>query len=82
MPYPYHKDRHQYLNAGKLVDGGAAVVVEDLPDADERAERLWEELERLIRDEKRRRQMKKACAEVAKRDAAGRVAERVLAMGN
>ena len=81
MPYPYHKDMHQYLNAGKLVEGGAAVIVEDLPDADERAERLWEELEGLIRDEKRRRQMKKACAEVAKRDRAGRVAERVLAMG-
>ncbi|MCK4753358.1 MAG: UDP-N-acetylglucosamine--N-acetylmuramyl-(pentapeptide) pyrophosphoryl-undecaprenol N-acetylglucosamine transferase, partial [Planctomycetes bacterium] len=31
MPYPHHKDRHQYLNAGKLVDAGAAVVVDDLP---------------------------------------------------
>jgi UDP-N-acetylglucosamine--N-acetylmuramyl-(pentapeptide) pyrophosphoryl-undecaprenol N-acetylglucosamine transferase len=81
MPYPYHKDRHQYLNAGKLVEAGAAVIVEDLPDAGERAERLWEELEGLIRNEKRRRQMQQACAEVAKRDAAGKIVERVLAIG-
>jgi UDP-N-acetylglucosamine--N-acetylmuramyl-(pentapeptide) pyrophosphoryl-undecaprenol N-acetylglucosamine transferase len=82
MPYPYHRDRHQYLNAGKLVEASAAIVVDDLPDAGERAQRLWEELEGLIRDEKRRRQMREACAEVTKRDAAGRVAERLLAMGN
>lgn len=81
MPYPYHRDRHQYLNAGKLVEAGAGVIVEDLPDAQERAQRLWEELEGLMRDEKRRRQMKEACAEVAKTDAAVKVAERVLAMG-
>jgi UDP-N-acetylglucosamine--N-acetylmuramyl-(pentapeptide) pyrophosphoryl-undecaprenol N-acetylglucosamine transferase len=80
IPYPYHKDRHQYLNAGNLVEAGAGVIVEDLPDEGERAERLWEKLEGLMRDEERRRQMKEACAEVAKRDAAAKVAERVLAM--
>ncbi len=29
IPYPYHKDRHQYKNARTLVDAGAAVIVED-----------------------------------------------------
>jgi UDP-N-acetylglucosamine--N-acetylmuramyl-(pentapeptide) pyrophosphoryl-undecaprenol N-acetylglucosamine transferase len=82
MPYPYHKDRHQYLNAGKLVEAGAAAMVEDLPDAGERAKWLWEELEGLMKDEKRRRQMREGCAAVAKQDAAAKVAERVLAMGN
>ncbi len=81
IPYPYHEDRHQYLNAGKLVEAGAAVIVEDLPNAGERAKRLWERLEKLMKNEKKREQMKKMCAEVANRDAAVRVAERLLAMG-
>jgi UDP-N-acetylglucosamine--N-acetylmuramyl-(pentapeptide) pyrophosphoryl-undecaprenol N-acetylglucosamine transferase len=78
MPYPYHKDRHQYLNAGKLVEAGAAVIVDDLPDSNERAEWLWEELEGLMKDEKKRREMMENCAQVAKPDAASRIAQRLL----
>jgi len=78
MPYPYHKDRHQYLNAGKLVEAGAAVIVDDLPDSNERAEWLWDELEELMKDEKKRREMMENCAEVAKADAASRIAQRLL----
>jgi UDP-N-acetylglucosamine--N-acetylmuramyl-(pentapeptide) pyrophosphoryl-undecaprenol N-acetylglucosamine transferase len=82
IPYPYHKDRHQYLNAGKLAEAGAAVIVEDLPDADERTRGLWEQLEKLMKNEEKRRQMKEGCAEVVKRDTAVKVAERLLAMAN
>ena len=32
MPYPHHKDRHQYLNAATLVEAGAAIIVDDVPD--------------------------------------------------
>jgi len=78
MPYPYHKDRHQYLNAGKLVEAGAAVIVDDLPESNERAEWLWEELEALMKDEKKRREMMENCAQVAKADAASRIAQRLL----
>jgi UDP-N-acetylglucosamine--N-acetylmuramyl-(pentapeptide) pyrophosphoryl-undecaprenol N-acetylglucosamine transferase len=78
MPYPYHKDMHQYRNAGELVDAGAAIIVDDLPDAEERADWLWEELEPLLKDEKKREEMKKACAAIANKDAAIRIAESLI----
>ena len=78
MPYPYHKDMHQYLNAGKLVDAGAAVIVDDIGDEKDQQEWLWEELEPLLKDEKKRLQMKKACKLVGHRDAAKIIAEAVL----
>jgi len=46
LPYPFHKDRHQYLNAGKLVEVGAGVIVDDVADAEDRVSRLWKELSR------------------------------------
>jgi UDP-N-acetylglucosamine--N-acetylmuramyl-(pentapeptide) pyrophosphoryl-undecaprenol N-acetylglucosamine transferase len=82
MPYPYHKDRHQYLNAGKLVEAGAAVIVDDLPDEKDRAEWLAEELDGLMKDDAARKQMKDNCAIVAKKDAAGKIAERLLETSN
>jgi len=81
MPYPYHTDRHQYLNAGKLVKAGAAVIVDDLSDEKERAKQLWRELEQLLKDDDRRQEMKKNCEAVAKRDAAYQIANKLLKIG-
>jgi len=78
LPYPYHKDRHQYLNAGKLVEAGAAVIVDDLPDEKERAEWLAEELGELMKDEKKRQKMANACSTIAKLDATDKIADRLL----
>jgi len=78
MPYPYHKDRHQYLNAGKLVAAAAAVIVDDLPDEKERAQWLWEELEELMNDETKRKRMAEGCLNVARPDAACRIAEKLV----
>ena len=74
MPYPYHKDMHQYLNAGKLVEAGAAIIVDDLPDAVERKEWLAEELGELLNDDERLKEMGQNCKVVAKRDAAEQIA--------
>jgi UDP-N-acetylglucosamine--N-acetylmuramyl-(pentapeptide) pyrophosphoryl-undecaprenol N-acetylglucosamine transferase len=78
MPYPHHGDRHQYLNAGKLVEAGAAVIVDDLPDEKERAEWLWEELEELMKDDARREEMAQNCAKIANPGAAGAIAEKLV----
>lgn len=78
MPYPHHRDMHQYLNAGKLVEAGAAVIVDDIPDEKDRADWLWEELEQLLKDDGRRGEMKQACGAIAKKDAALKIAERLL----
>lgn len=80
MPYPYHKDRHQYLNAGKLVAVGAAVIVDDVPDLTDRVEWLWEELEDLMAHDDKRREMSQACHEVAQPKAAERIARDLLEM--
>ncbi len=78
MPYPFHSDMHQYLNAGRLVDAGAAIIVDDVDDARDRAEWLWEELEPLMRDESKRGQMSQACLSVAKAEAAAEIAQKLL----
>ena len=80
MPYPHHKDRHQYLNAGKLVEAGSAIIVDDLPDEEDRAQWLWEELAELMNDHKKRDRMAEACRAIAGEDAALKIAERLLAM--
>jgi len=78
IPYPYHKDKHQYLNAGKLVEAGAAVIVDDLPDKKEFSKRLWEELEELIQNENKRQKMKQACKAIAKPRADVEIAEKLI----
>jgi len=78
IPYPYHKDRHQYLNAGKLVQAGAAVIVDDLPDEKKGSEWLWEELEELMKNEKKLEEMRQACKSIARLDASLKIAEKLL----
>lgn len=78
MPYPYHKDKHQYLNAGKLVEAGAAVIVDDLPDEKERKGWLWEELEELMKDETKLREMRQACKSIARLDAGLKITEKLM----
>jgi len=80
LPYPFHKDKHQYLNAAKLVEAGAGVVVNDVADLEERATRLWKELELLMADDRRRAQMSEACQRVARPNAAAEIAARLIEM--
>lgn len=82
MPYPHHKDRHQYRNAAKLVEVGAAIIVDDLSDPAERADWLWEELESLMKDDTTRQEMADATKLVARPNAAAAIATRLLALAD
>jgi UDP-N-acetylglucosamine--N-acetylmuramyl-(pentapeptide) pyrophosphoryl-undecaprenol N-acetylglucosamine transferase len=79
IPYPYHRDKHQYLNAKKLVDAGAAVIVDDKRHKGESmAKRLWAVLEELMKNEEKRKEMAESCKAVANKQAASQIAEKLL----
>lgn len=79
LPYPYHKDRHQYANARELVEAGAAVIVEDAVGAPEQtAAGLLEVLEGIMGSERQYERMRLAMAQFRRPDAAERIAEAVL----
>jgi UDP-N-acetylglucosamine--N-acetylmuramyl-(pentapeptide) pyrophosphoryl-undecaprenol N-acetylglucosamine transferase len=71
VPLPGAPGDHQTANARALADRGAAVLV---PDADCTAERLAHELDRLLSDRLRLEGMGQTAHELARPDAADRVA--------
>ena len=80
MPYPFHKDQHQRLNAKVLADAGAAVLLDDLRDAKKNAEALQPVLAPLIHDADRRKTMASAARNLGKPDAADTVARVIQAL--
>ncbi len=81
MPYPYHKDRHQYLNAAKLVEAGGAVLVDDLPgDNEQTSKNLLHELTILMGDNERRSEMGRSGRGLAKLDVAEKIAQTIMRM--
>ncbi len=80
IPYPYHRDKHQFLNAKKLVDAGAAVIVKDSKRHKDNvlAQRLWPVLEELMKNEDKRKEMAKNCKAIANTKAGSEIAEELL----
>ncbi len=76
VPYPYASARHQHANAEWMAGAGAAVMVDDSELSGEVVRTLAGE---LLADEARLDRMAVACASLARRDAADRVAAEVLA---
>jgi UDP-N-acetylglucosamine--N-acetylmuramyl-(pentapeptide) pyrophosphoryl-undecaprenol N-acetylglucosamine transferase len=80
MPYPFHRDMHQRLNAEQLVLRGAALLVDDEKDARKNAAKLKPVIEQLIYDTDRRQKMAEAAKAMGKPDAADRVARVIQEM--
>lgn len=70
VPYPHHRDRHQFRNAEVLAQAGAAVIVPEERVTAGVLRRLFDE---VLLDEQRLREMERASAELGKPDAAERV---------
>jgi len=78
MPYPYHKDQQQKLNAAELEQAGGAVVVTDAIDPVANAASLREHLLPILRDETRLLHMRASSARAGKPTAAQTVAQWML----
>lgn len=74
MPYPYHRDQQQKLNAKVLVDAGAAILLDDLKDAKQNSDRLTPVLQSLLYEAPRRAAMAAAARALGKPQAAAAVA--------
>lgn len=81
LPYPYHKDEHQKLNAAVLVEAGCAVVCEDLIDAKKNVEAYGGVLGELLVDEGKLEQMRMGYGGLGKADGAGVIAGGLMGAG-
>jgi UDP-N-acetylglucosamine--N-acetylmuramyl-(pentapeptide) pyrophosphoryl-undecaprenol N-acetylglucosamine transferase len=79
VPYPYATGDHQTANARWMERAGAAVIV---PDSELDGPRLAREVAGLIGSPERLRAMSRAAREVARPDAAERIAAEVLAVAS
>ena len=80
MPYPFHKDKHQRLNAEVLQSAGAAILMDDLKDAKANAATLLPLLQSLLFDSAKRQGMMDAAKKITKVDADQAVADAILKM--
>ncbi|GAB4521818.1 MAG: undecaprenyldiphospho-muramoylpentapeptide beta-N-acetylglucosaminyltransferase [Phycisphaerales bacterium] len=77
LPYPFHADDHQRVNAQPLIEAGCALLVEDRVDASETLDTFVASLQRLL-DHDTRCDMHAAYDSLGPADGAQCVAHRVL----
>jgi len=81
IPYPYDRKQHQRDNAAVLERAGAAVIIDDRKDPTTNAAALRETLAPLMSTDDRRSRMSAAARGLGRADAAQRIAQRLLSMG-
>jgi UDP-N-acetylglucosamine--N-acetylmuramyl-(pentapeptide) pyrophosphoryl-undecaprenol N-acetylglucosamine transferase len=74
LPYPFHRDMHQRVNAKVLAEAGAAVLVDDEVDRLKNAKKLQGVIESLLYDADKRGAMSEAARKLGKPEAAENVA--------
>ncbi|MEM6256883.1 MAG: UDP-N-acetylglucosamine--N-acetylmuramyl-(pentapeptide) pyrophosphoryl-undecaprenol N-acetylglucosamine transferase [Planctomycetota bacterium] len=63
MPYPYHRDEHQRLNASPVVNRGGGMLLKDRIEVHDNVAELMGPLRDLMKNTLRREQMRKAMEE-------------------
>ncbi len=79
LPYPYHKDQHQKMNAMPLVEAGGAVLIEDQINPVKTLAQGLPVLRELLSSEPKRAAMRQALHTLGTADGAQRVAKLILA---
>jgi UDP-N-acetylglucosamine--N-acetylmuramyl-(pentapeptide) pyrophosphoryl-undecaprenol N-acetylglucosamine transferase len=74
LPYPYHRDQHQRLNAQPLEQAGGAIIETDVIDPQRNLDAAGPTLLTLLRDPHRRTTMRTALARLGPVDGAERLA--------
>lgn len=80
MPYPYHKDQHQKLNAEPLVSAGAAKLQRDFIDPVENVNQIAGPLKALLGNENQLEKMRKIMRDTRPPDGAAVVADWLTTM--
>lgn len=75
MPYPFHRDEHQRLNAAPVVNRGGGMLLKDRVDKHDNVAELMGPLRDLMKNHLRREQMRKALVESRPLDGATMLAE-------
>ncbi len=78
LPYPFHRDRHQWHNGAVLVQAGAAAMLEDRREASANARQLGPLLSELMADEGKRQAMAAAAQALGRPEAADLIADVLL----
>lgn len=78
LPYPFHRDQHQKMNAMPLVEVGGAVLIDDLIQAPRTLERGLPVLTELFTSDSKRAEMRQALHTLGPADGAQRIARLAL----
>lgn len=78
LPYPFHADQHQKLNALPLETAGAAMLAEDLIEPRKNLSAVGPVLSGMLKDAQARARMRGALACLGPADGAERVAQTIL----
>ena len=75
MPYPYHSDNHQKINAAQSAKAGCCEIVDDLCDTERTARLLWPVLSEIAGSAEKLRDMQLSCEQFARPDAAATIVD-------
>lgn len=78
LPYPYHKDQHQKLNAQPLVEAGGSLMYDDLIEPKPNGDQLEPVLLALMNDASRRNAMRAKLHQLAGQDGASILADEAM----